>query len=183
MRVQHDIMPVPSHRTKDASNRSFIPKAIVPPAELDVFEGGRPKGKDGRRWEEDEEEWKRMQEDLQKAPAEPTALAPEEKTKAKGKKKKPAGGAANPKEVPLDSDSDDSFTGPFMPTRQATSAWQWKGKSRCVTRYMLAKSKHREAVQERRQWEGKLNELKVELGGVRKELERGLEAVLVRELG
>ncbi|CED82633.1 fog: zn-finger [Phaffia rhodozyma] len=205
MRVQHNILPAPSHRTKDTSNRTFVPKAVVPTEELDQFEGGRPKGKDSQRWQADEDEWERMQADLARsAVAASTTSATdasksgtsgintaliddielpttEEKNKRSRKKTNPQ--KTSPREPPPDSDSDDSFTGPFMPSRQTTSSAQWKGRSRATWRFMLAKAKHREAIQERKQWEGKLKELKEEFGSVSRSLEKGLQAVLVRELG
>jgi hypothetical protein len=54
---------------------------------------------------------------------------------------------------------------------------------RALSRYLIAKAKHRQAMEERDELEGELYRLKRELAGAWERKERALDAVLERELG
>lgn len=98
------------------------------------------------------------------------------------------------KEDWYDSDSDDSFTGPLMPSPSDPAHPKYKpdlelthlnpsNRPRYVVRYLIGKARHKEAMREREELEAELEGVKRELKASWEWKEKALDAVLARDMG
>lgn len=229
MRIQHDINPIEPGRNKvslAASARREACGAV----------GARPVKKDSKRELAAEEEWERMVDaidgermrkgkereeaaaKLKKKPGPPKGwkeLKRQREASDAEQAKEASPAPPHPPQQPSpsisrnnngDSDSDDSFTGPFMPSKPLSDSREPSpslaagpsGKTRNdqdgdpssantrprhLTRYLIAKAKHRQAMMDRDLLEQEFDGLKKVLDGVWDKKEKALDAVLIRELG